>query len=89
MLSYKTNKLDLEVEKRFNAKIDNSTIFKPQKQISGFDHSLCPIITDEEPHIITDYHWGLILSWSKDENLRQSNLNARIETLEEKPSFKN
>lgn len=32
--------------------------------------------------------WGLIPSWSKDEKVAYSMINARAETLEEKPAFK-
>ena len=33
--------------------------------------------------------WGLIPSWSKDKSFASKLINARIETVEEKPSFKN
>jgi putative SOS response-associated peptidase YedK len=33
-------------------------------------------------------HWGLIPHWAKDKELRKNTLNARIETIEEKPSFR-
>ena len=33
--------------------------------------------------------WGLIPSWSKDNSFASKLINARVETIEEKPSFKN
>lgn len=78
-----------EVENRFDAKIDNITIFKPQVNINGFDYPSTPIILDENPKIITHYNWGLIPSWSKDDEIKKFTLNARIETVDEKPSFRN
>lgn len=33
--------------------------------------------------------WGLILSWSKDTSLGNRLINARAETVQEKPSFRN
>jgi putative SOS response-associated peptidase YedK len=33
-------------------------------------------------------HWGLIPHWAKDDHIRKYTLNARIETIEEKVSFK-
>ena len=33
-------------------------------------------------------HWGLIPSWSKDPKIGQKMINARMETLTEKPSFR-
>jgi putative SOS response-associated peptidase YedK len=34
-------------------------------------------------------HWGLIPSWSKDRKISSRLINARAETLTEKPSFRN
>ncbi|GGC96686.1 DUF159 family protein [Flavobacterium lutivivi] len=85
----KQSKEATEVENRFNAKIDNIAIFKPQENINGFDYPLTPIIIDENPKIITHYNWGLIPSWSKDDEIKKFTLNARVETVDEKPSFRN
>jgi putative SOS response-associated peptidase YedK len=85
----KQTKLALEVENRFNAKIDDISKFKPQENINGFDFPLTPIITDEAPEIITHYNWGIIPSWSQNDDIKKLTLNAKIETLDEKPSFKN
>lgn len=85
----KQSKEATEVENRFDAKIDNIAIFKPQENINGFDYPLTPIIIDESPKIITHYNWGLIPSWSKDDEIKKFTLNARIETVDEKPSFRN
>src|SRR5690606_2818733 len=43
----------------------------------------------DKPTLIQHYNWGLIPSWSKDEEIKKLTLNARIETIKEKPSFKN
>jgi len=85
----KQTKSALEVENRFKAKIENPTEFKSQEHINGFDFPKTPIITDENPEIIKHYNWGLIPSWSKDTDIRKFTLNAKIETLDEKPSFSN
>jgi putative SOS response-associated peptidase YedK len=85
----KQSKSATEVKNRFKAKIDKPSLFSPHENINGFQFPLTPIITDEAPEIITHYNWGLIPSWSKNEDIRKVTLNARIETLEEKPSFKN
>lgn len=85
----KQTKLALEVENRFNAKIDNIDVFKPHENINGFEYPSTPVIIDEKPEIITHYNWGLIPSWSKDDEIKKFTLNARIETIDEKPSFKN
>lgn len=84
----KQTKLALEVENRFKAKIKDLTNFHPSDHINGFEHPKTPIIIDKNPTEIIHYYWGLIPSWSKDENIKKMTLNARIETIEEKPSFK-
>ena len=79
-----------KVENKFNAKVDKPDNFLQSDYIVGFEYLNVPIILETKPEIInTNYHWGLVPSWSKDIDFRKNTLNARIETLEEKPSFKN
>ena len=37
---------------------------------------------------VQTFHWGLVPSWAKDEKIGSRMINARAETLAEKPSFK-
>lgn len=46
------------------------------------------VITNQSPQVATFQRWGLIPSWSKDPSVGSSLINARAETLEEKPSFR-
>ncbi len=85
----KQTKLALEVQSRFNATIDNPVEFKPSAHINGFEYPKTPVIIDEKPNVITHYNWGLIPSWAKDDEIKKFTLNAKIETVNEKPSFKN
>jgi putative SOS response-associated peptidase YedK len=79
-----------DVTKRFNAAVDDPDGFLVSEMINGFAHLKTPIIVDETPDVIsTNYSWGLIPSWAKDRDFRKNTLNARIETVDEKPSFKN
>jgi putative SOS response-associated peptidase YedK len=79
-----------KVESRFKAKVDKPDKFLQSDYIVGFEFKNIPIIVNTSPEIIqTDYHWGLVPSWGKDIDLRKNTLNARVETIEEKPSFKN
>lgn len=78
------------VEDRFNARVDNPENFLQSEYIVGFQYLNVPIITNDTPEIIsTNYHWGLVPNWSKDLDFRKNTLNARIETIEEKPSYRN
>ena len=56
---------------------------------NGFTHPKISCITENDPHNISNMSWGLIPEWSKTEDIKKYTLNARIETINEKPSFKN
>ncbi len=78
-----------ELINRFNAEIKQRTIFKPQEHINGFTFPVMPVIINNDPNVIDHYNWGLIPNWAKNNDIRRFTLNAKIETLNEKPSFKN
>lgn len=46
------------------------------------------VITNEDPKTLTFHRWGLIPSWAKDISIGSKMINARAETVEEKPSFR-
>ena len=79
-----------EVANRFNAQIEIG--FEPVFHASGFSFPKWPVITAEEPDKINLYRWGLIPHWVKDEEqakkIKAQTLNARSETVFEKPSFR-
>ncbi|MBT8255978.1 MAG: SOS response-associated peptidase [Bacteroidia bacterium] len=60
---------------------------------SGFSHPKLFIYTDDEPYTPTVATWGLVPHWVKDrDQLKKfwnNTLNARGETIFEKPSFRN
>lgn len=90
MCFYKQQKESVKkVQKRFNANVNKPELFLQSDEINGFSHPQTPIVVDINPSIITmDYSWGLIPSWANDPSFRRNTLNARIETVEEKPSFR-
>lgn len=77
------------LEKRFNSKFKVPNEFIPPYVYNGFTHPYTPIITNEEPNKIQLYSWGLIPNWSSDLKFRKHTINARIETITEKPSYRN
>lgn len=46
------------------------------------------VITNDAPKELTYVQWGLIPSWSKDAAIANKLINARSETVDEKPSFR-
>jgi putative SOS response-associated peptidase YedK len=47
----------------------------------------CRIASSGERELVT-LHWGLIPRWAKDRRIAQSTINARADTVAEKPSFR-
>ncbi len=76
-----------EIEKRFTADMAVKGELQPNEQISGFSFPKTPIITNALPKTIQFYHWGLIPSFAVDAKIRAHTLNARIETILDKPSY--
>jgi putative SOS response-associated peptidase YedK len=76
------------LEGRFRARVKYPQQLEQIEKSSGFAFPLVPVVTNKEIDSIHLYHWGLIPHWAKDKELRKNTLNARIETIEEKPSFR-
>jgi len=78
--------------KRFSASFPKKTSFKRQYHVSSFDLPKLPVITNENPKQIQLFTWGLIPFWVKDmktaEEMRSKTMNARAESIYEKPSFR-
>lgn len=93
--SYLTKKAEL-YEKRFQVNFEEVERIKnqigPHYHTSGFAHPDIPVITDIEPNTFQAFTWGLIPAWVKDPasaaKLGRQCLNARGETVFEKPVFK-
>lgn len=47
------------------------------------------VITNKNPERLEMYKWGLVPYWAKDVSIGYKMINARSETLAEKPSFRN
>ena len=46
------------------------------------------VVEEEEKRKLEMFHWGLIPSWAKDHAIGNKMINARAETVSEKPSFR-
>lgn len=60
----------------------------------GENHNVAPthdvygVVAGPEAPRLEAFHWGLIPSWAKDRKIASRMINARSETLAEKPAFK-
>ena len=64
-----------------------SAFFKPNSNVSP-GQNIPAVIRRDDKNILTTFLWGLIPSWSKDDSIGAKLINARAETINEKPSFK-
>lgn len=66
--------------------------WQPVFHASGFTFPAMPVITQVQPDKIQLFHWGLVPHWVKTkvaaDQLKAQTLNARAETIFEKPSFR-
>lgn len=88
--SIKSNTKDMVRE--FDAIFPDSELFKPAYSASAFAFPKMPVISSDTPKEISLFQWGLIPFWVKNidqaNSIRQRTLNARSETISEKPAFR-
>jgi putative SOS response-associated peptidase YedK len=87
---YSLTKERAEIEIQLGAAWDDD--WEPVNYVNGFTFPKMPIITQKKPGSIIMSNWGLIPHWVKTkedaDKLRAQTLNARSETVFEKPSFR-
>ncbi len=74
-----------EIEDRFEIHIDPAMF---SKTYNAAPSQTLPIITNTAPEQASFHKWGLIPHWAKDESNGNKLINARGETIAEKPSFR-
>ena len=84
----KQSKSAQALKNRFNATFEKEKNFSPALAINGFTFPATPVITNAAPTKIQLFNWGLLPSWATDIAYRKNTLNAKIETIKEKPSFR-
>ena len=76
-----------ELEKKFGIKMDEE--FNPCYNIAP--SQMVPVISyleKDQKRIVSIMKWGLVPSWAKDPSIGERMINARSETIQEKPSFR-
>ncbi len=66
----------------------NGPDYEGSSFVNGFAHPNIPIILDDNPDEAILGNWGIIPPWAKNRDGQKMTLNARIETIAEKSSFK-
>ena len=83
-------KTEKEIEERFNATFYSEDLerYNPIPNFNVAPTQRMPVITSDNPTKLQLFRWGLIPSWAKDTKIGFSLINARLETISEKPMFK-
>jgi putative SOS response-associated peptidase YedK len=69
------------------AKYEEETAFTPRFNIAPTQ--LAPVVLEDEgERILTLMRWGLVPHWAKDISIGARMINARAETLTEKPAYR-
>jgi len=86
------NKTREFLEKSFGKKFKDGDEFKGEQVIKAFTFPKIPVICQDNTEIIDLLTWGLIPYWVRDEitalEIRKKTFNARIESVNDKPSYK-
>lgn len=77
----------IEIAERFDVPLTFFDLYEKSYNIAPSHHILAVINSGLEQRAGL-LRWGLIPSWSKDEKIGYKMINARAETIDEKPSFK-
>jgi putative SOS response-associated peptidase YedK len=84
---YKLVTSPVDLEEYFEAFISHAGTIEPLLNVTpGMFMPVVAIGRDKVP-VITTFRWGLVPSWSKDPKVGYKMINARSETITEKPSF--
>ena len=76
-----------QIEAEFKTGKLNPKLFTPRYNIAPTQ--MIPVVLEQSgERIVESLRWGLIPGWAKDESIGSKMINARAETLAEKPSFR-
>lgn len=89
---YSMSQVAQNLENRYNAPFAQGAGFEPVHHASGFNYPAMPVVTANPEPTVQLFRWGLIPRWTSDQTqadkMRGMTLNARSETIFEKPSFR-
>lgn len=76
-----------QIQKQFAATVADETLLKPRFNVAPTQ--IVPVVVERAGERLLDgFRWGLIPSWAKDAAIGSKMINARGETIAEKPSFR-
>jgi putative SOS response-associated peptidase YedK len=83
-------KTEKEIEARFGAAFYSEELerYNPLPNFNVAPTHMMPVITSSDPTHLRIFRWGLIPFWAKNASVGHKMINARAETLSEKPAFR-
>lgn len=84
-------KVEKDLEERFHATFYSEDLerYNPLPNYNVAPTQMHPVITNTDPEHLQFFRWGLIPFWAKDEKIGSKMINSRIESILEKPAFRN
>jgi putative SOS response-associated peptidase YedK len=76
-----------QIASEFKVGNKNPNLFQPKYNIAP-TQMIDVVFEPETERIISQLRWGLVPNWAKDESIGNRMINARAETITEKPSFR-
>jgi putative SOS response-associated peptidase YedK len=83
-------KTESDLEKRFDATFYSEDLerYNPLPNFNVAPTHVHPVITNRDPKHFRPLQWGLVPFWAKDPRIGSKLINARMESVLEKPAFK-
>ena len=84
-------KVEKDLEERFHATFYSEDLepYNPLPSYNVAPTQMHPVIANTDSDHLQFFKWGLIPFWAKDEKIGSRMINSRIETILEKPAFRN
>ncbi len=76
-----------QIKTEFKVNAKNPNLYQPRFNIAP-SQMIDVVFEPENERILSQLKWGLVPSWSKDAPTSKGLINARAETITEKPSFR-
>ena len=73
----------IEIERRFEATLAHGFTAR----FNAAPTQLLPVVSNENPGIVSLFRWGMLSNWAGDRSI-QPIINSRIETITERPTFR-
>jgi putative SOS response-associated peptidase YedK len=75
------DELELDIISEINQREDQFNIAPTQRALV--------VVHEQRGYVVEAFRWGLVPSWAKDEKIGAKTINARADTLAERPAFRN